>query len=113
MVAARGATRTGQEARPTLRRILIARHGERRIAEEHEFHSLKEDAGRIPIIVGFQRRKVFVFEIKANGTGPAIAEPGFFGVRKSANESIRQCQSARLAAGVAADVGDSAVGPTF
>jgi len=51
-----------------------------------------------------------MLEIKANGTGPAIAEPRLPGVSESANEAVGECQRAWLAAGVATDVGDRAVG---
>src|SRR5258705_11121245 len=37
-----------------LPRSLRPRESEAGIAEEHEFHSLKEDAGRIPIIIWFE-----------------------------------------------------------
>jgi hypothetical protein len=51
----------------------VALHGKGRIAEEHEFHSLKENAGRIPVVIRLQSCEVFMLEIKANGAGPAIA----------------------------------------
>ena len=101
------------ERKACLRGTLVGRHAECGVAEKHEFHSLKENAGRIPIVVRLQGREVFVLEIKTNGAGPAIAEPGLLRISERADEAIRERQSARLAAGVATDVGNSAVGASF
>src|ERR1051326_6643415 len=89
--------------------ITNAWHAEAWVAEKHEFHALEENTGRIPIAVGLQSLEVFVFEIIANRAGPAIAEARFFRVGESPNEAIHQSQGARLASGVAANIGHGAV----
>jgi len=71
-----------------LRRRLIVRHAEAQIAEKHELHSLKENAGRIPIIIGLQRCEMFMLDLKPNGARPAIAQPGLFRISERANETI-------------------------
>ena len=96
-----------------LRGRLIARHAKGWIAEEHKFHSLKENAWRIPVFVGLQGSEVFMLEIKADGAGPAIAESWLLRVSQCADETIRKRQRARLAASVATDIGDGTVGATL
>src|ERR1035441_8452957 len=48
----------------------VGRHAQAGIAEQHELHPLKEDAGRIPVIIRLQRRELLLVEVVADGASP-------------------------------------------
>lgn len=82
------------------------------IAEDHEFHALEKDAGRVPILVWLEGGEMFVVEVIINGRDPAIAEAwsGIFGVRQSRDKAVDKGKRARLTAGVTPDIGRGAIG---